>query len=481
MNPTCFQVERLLSVEECRGLIQWGEAGRYQATGQDYPDNYRNNDRVVADRPDLAKVLWERLSERLPERLERRGRVWLLDSLNPRFRGCRYRNGQCFQRHRDGAYSPDENRRSFLTVMLYLNGSDEFEGGATRFYADRYCESVDLKVPPRAGTAIVFDHDYWHDGQAVTTGSKYVLRTDVIYRTAEPLAGHRGYVWDIEALSCGRLVTGGRDKTVRVWSGSRIDEEQVLEGHRASVTCLAETPDGFASGSRDHTIAWWRRAADGKFELRRSVEAHQGTVLHLCLSDGGLVSSGADGAVKLWSSSDRPSGCLELGSWAWVTLPFKQGFLTATESGALLQLSSDLGEQRTVYKQASPLRSLCRLGDGDFLLGDCEGTLTLLSPTLRMRRRFQAHRGPVTCLLALPEGRFVSGGEDDGVKVWFQSRSEPLYRHDDFVRALCLVGDTQVASVSYDGSLQLSRPSAIRRTAPAAKPGGAMEGTVVAS
>lgn len=34
---------------------------------------------------------------------------------------------------------------------------------------------------PRAGSALLFIHDTWHEGAAVTAGTKYVLRSDVLY------------------------------------------------------------------------------------------------------------------------------------------------------------------------------------------------------------------------------------------------------------------------------------------------------------
>lgn len=64
-----------------------------------------------------------------------------------------------------------QGRVSRLTLLVYLN--DGFEGGATDFR--------DFAVTPRTGDALLFVHDTWHEGQAVTRGHKYVLRSDVMY------------------------------------------------------------------------------------------------------------------------------------------------------------------------------------------------------------------------------------------------------------------------------------------------------------
>jgi hypothetical protein len=78
---------------------------------------------------------------------------------------------------------------SRLTFVLYLN--DCFTGGATTFFtsapdADGVLEARGVR--PVAGNALVFPHGdtagcLVHEGSAVLTGVKYIVRTDVLYRT----------------------------------------------------------------------------------------------------------------------------------------------------------------------------------------------------------------------------------------------------------------------------------------------------------
>jgi len=56
--------------------------------------------------------------------------------------------------------------------MIYLN--DDFKGGETKFN--------DLIVAPKKGTALIFYHYLEHEGSEVIEGTKYVLRTDIMYR-----------------------------------------------------------------------------------------------------------------------------------------------------------------------------------------------------------------------------------------------------------------------------------------------------------
>lgn len=487
MNHICFTIPQLLSRRECAEFIRWGEEEHYAPTGHDYPADYRNNDRLVVYKESLALKLWQRLKDRLPASLERQGKVWLLDDLNPQFRGCRYRGGQSFARHRDGAYSPDNSRLSLLTVMLYLNDRSEFSGGSTRFYADRYCSEVAEEIAPQAGLAVVFDHDYWHDGQAVTDGTKYVLRTDILYRLeAESMDGHRGYVWDMASLPHNSVVTGSRDRTVRVWAvnGQELRQRQVLTGHVSSVTCLAPTPSGFVSGGRDRMIIDWHRDHSGRFHEHHRFIAHQGALLKLLgLPNHRLLSTAADNTVKLWDPERNLLATLEVDGWPWVLLPHDDGYLAGSESGRLLKVDRHLQNPETVYHHPHGIRAAAGLAPADgtatFVLGDSRGQLLYLDSQFRSVHTIRAHRGPITCLLSAGD-RVISGGEDDGVRAWQQQIGIELWSHRDFVRALCLHGD-RLVSASYDGSLQPSKPSAIWRTVLAANPGGASAGTVAAS
>lgn len=130
----------------------------------------RNNERVMFDDHVLARELFARLAAALPDQLcgmRKHG-------VNERFRCYRYRPGQRFAAHQDGAFCRDANEHSQLTLMVYLN--EGFGGGTTRFLDD------DREVVPRSGDALLFQHRQWHEGAVVTSSVKYVLRSDVMYR-----------------------------------------------------------------------------------------------------------------------------------------------------------------------------------------------------------------------------------------------------------------------------------------------------------
>jgi 2OG-Fe(II) oxygenase superfamily len=125
-----------------------------------------------------------------------------LVGLNARWRIYHYRVGAVYRPHIDGAWTgsgivdgvyvkdvyKNANVTSRLTFLFYLN--DDFDDGATTFYAPSHelnCISA-RSVAPIQGSILCFPHGHGvdnvglvHEGSAVTRGSKYVMRSDVLY------------------------------------------------------------------------------------------------------------------------------------------------------------------------------------------------------------------------------------------------------------------------------------------------------------
>ncbi len=166
-----------LSTEECRALIDLGEALGFESAridgAFDGPHGFhalrgRDNTRAAIEDRTVATLRWSRLAAKLPPWQGRSP-----TGINERLRFYRYEPGQRFPPHTDGYYADDAGRRSELTLLLYLNA--EFEGGETVF-----TESGNA-YQPTTGAALIFSHDLWHEGRPLKSGRKYVLRTDVMF------------------------------------------------------------------------------------------------------------------------------------------------------------------------------------------------------------------------------------------------------------------------------------------------------------
>lgn len=182
-------VSGILSESECQALIDRAEAIGFQQadvltpTGPKRRTDIRNNDRLEWRDAELAASLWKQIEPFVPPVLEGGTAVGLDDN----FRIYRYVVGQRFKTHRDGVVRRSSTVRSRLSCLFYLNGG--MEGGETVFYSDSLIERLDgpvATVRPQAGDALLFRHEWWHEGRPILGGRKYVLRTDIFFQFPEP-------------------------------------------------------------------------------------------------------------------------------------------------------------------------------------------------------------------------------------------------------------------------------------------------------
>jgi hypothetical protein len=162
---------------------QGGEIGSWRATGWSEP---------------LAAALYARLRPALPCVRFVAERAWRIAGLSPLLRFMRYPPGGRHLCHYDAPYDYGDGRRTLLSVVFYL--SDAAAGGATRFVRDgqealpanerRYddwtrdtrADEVIARVPPRAGSVLVFDHRICHDVERWDgPGDRVIIRADVVY------------------------------------------------------------------------------------------------------------------------------------------------------------------------------------------------------------------------------------------------------------------------------------------------------------
>jgi prolyl 4-hydroxylase len=169
-----WTVEQVYTPPECVDIVTLIE--RSSPTLATNNPLYRDQDRVIRDDPAFAADLFHRLRPHLPERM---GPLRLI-GLNDRLRFYRYRSGQRFEPHMDHWYRPNDRQITLHTVLVYFN--DNFEGGETVFQ-----EQLDRTLIPKAGMVAVFQHKLRHEGRPVLKGTKYAMRSDVIYGADEAI------------------------------------------------------------------------------------------------------------------------------------------------------------------------------------------------------------------------------------------------------------------------------------------------------
>ena len=175
LHPNVFILEDFLTKTECLHFINVGEKAGFEAAKvqvggaqQSLITGIRNNERVEYNNQRLADELWKRFETFAPVLQDHQA-----VGLNEMFRFYKYTPGQRFKMHRDGNFTRNTQERSFYTFLMYLN--DDFDGGGTEF--------KDLfTVSPKQGSLLVFFHPLKHEGKILTAGTKYVLRSDIMYR-----------------------------------------------------------------------------------------------------------------------------------------------------------------------------------------------------------------------------------------------------------------------------------------------------------
>ena len=102
-----------------------------------------------------------------------------------------------------------------------------------------------------------------------------------------------------------QVVSGSKDKTVRIWDAKTGKNIQTLNGHADAVTCVCFSPDGsqVVSGSEDKTVRIWD-AKTGK-NIQNFI-AHDTYITAIDFSpDGEFIATGCnDNSMKIWNSSN---------------------------------------------------------------------------------------------------------------------------------------------------------------------------------
>lgn len=147
---------------------------------------------------------------------------------------------------------------------------------------------------------LAFDHDIDHDLQVAGNKQDFTQRTI--------LMGHTGHVQALATLP-DTVISGSFDYSVRIWNVDQAECLAMLEGHTDDVHAVAVLPNGdILSGSRDRTIRVWTNSSQelglGKslaYNCKNTLKGHEGTVKGLAvLKNGGFVSSSADGCIRMW-------------------------------------------------------------------------------------------------------------------------------------------------------------------------------------
>jgi hypothetical protein len=168
------------------------------------------SERVTMWFPDLAKQLYSLMQPYLTVRAmndfsrtdwwQAGGhKSWQPIALSPLLRVMEYKAGAAHFPHYDSAFIyPDSPYRSLMSVIFYLTSHSD--SGATRFLEDHQsllpewerqhadwqraatAEEILIKIQPKAGSVLCFDHRLLHDAECYASLSpRIIIRADLVF------------------------------------------------------------------------------------------------------------------------------------------------------------------------------------------------------------------------------------------------------------------------------------------------------------
>ncbi|CDO95973.1 unnamed protein product [Kluyveromyces dobzhanskii CBS 2104] len=144
----------------------------------------RVNDRFSITDDEIAQILWTRLRRSLLQDgfISEDLQFGAAKGLNPQLRVYRYEKGHHFGKHYDDSVQVPKMGTTRWTLLIYLSGDRELIGGDTIFYSAR--DNAANGVHPSKGLALLHKHGddcLLHEAQLVEEGTKWVLRSDVVF------------------------------------------------------------------------------------------------------------------------------------------------------------------------------------------------------------------------------------------------------------------------------------------------------------
>lgn len=181
----------VLTQEECSKCIEVAEASGFARaafftdnSGTNHYSDIRKSERCIIDSVPFVKVLWNRLLSCIPEQMLDGDTVFTRKCINERLRILKYSNaGDEFKHHTDGAYVDSEGAQSRITILIYLN--DTYKGA----YTSLHCPGgPDISLIPQTGSVFLMEQRLMHYVPALIEGTKYVMRTEIMYECKRPVS-----------------------------------------------------------------------------------------------------------------------------------------------------------------------------------------------------------------------------------------------------------------------------------------------------
>jgi WD40 repeat protein len=268
------------------------------------------------------------------------------------------------------------------------------------------------------------------DGSQIISGSKdkTVRVWDAVSgKHKHTLKGHTDGVRSVAFSPDGlQIISGSKDTTVRVWDAVSGTHKHTLRGHSGPIISVAFSPDGsqIISGSYDSTVRVWD-AVSGKHN--HTLDGHTQAISSVAFSPDGsqIISGSRDKTVRVWDAVSGKHKHTLKGHTDYIRSvafsPDGSQITSGSDDCTVRVWDAGSGERKHTLKGHNKgISSVAFSPDGSHIIsGSDDFTVRVWDAGSGKHHTLKGHAGYITCVAFSPDGlRIISGSYDDTVRVW---------------------------------------------------------------